>query len=279
MTLAHHMGTVAMLKAYMDESGVHDNSPVLTVAAYLGRPRAWEAWAKKWRVAKRPIKVFHAVDAANLSGEFKGWSAGERDGVVKKLLPVIAEADLVGLIVGIQMDEFRKAMAPHPELRALFASPYAACFQWLTQIIMNLQADVGSNERIGFVHETNDYQQEALEGFAWIKKYGNPQGSTIGLTFADKAKCTPLQAADILAYEGNKRMRDPGRPERRPWGILRSREALTAAHFGCENMHLLVEGLRKVKEGRISEINFDGDGWNRATGPWKTHPSLLQASE
>src|ERR1035438_8228002 len=129
MALADQDGAVAMLKAYMDESGVHDDSPVLTVAAYVGRPRAWESWAKKWRIAKRPIKVFHAVDAANLKGEFKGWLPTDRDDVVKRLLPVISEAEIAGVVIGIQMEEFRKAMAPHPSLSTLFASPYAACFQ------------------------------------------------------------------------------------------------------------------------------------------------------
>jgi hypothetical protein len=62
---------VAVLKAYMDESGVHDNSPVLTVAAYLGRPLVWQKWTRRWNVTKRPIKVFRATDAANLRGEFQ----------------------------------------------------------------------------------------------------------------------------------------------------------------------------------------------------------------
>ena len=275
MALADQDGEVAVLKVYLDESGIHDGSPVLTVAGYMARPRMWQAWTKKWNAAKRPIKVYHATDAANLRGEFKGWTHERVADLAKKLLPTIVDAELRGIVIGIQMDEFRKAMAGRPDLAEVFPSPYAACLQWLIQIIMNLQADVGRSERIAFVHECNDYRQAALESFDWIKRYGNPQKSPVGLLFSDKASMTPLQAADVLAYEGNKRMRDPDRPERRPWTILKP--WLIAAHYGRENMNLLVEGIEKAKEGRISEINLHGDGWNRAAGPWLTDPGLLRA--
>ena len=136
---------------------------------------------------------------------------------------------------------------------------------------MNLQADAGVSERISFIHECNDYRREALESFDWIKKYGNPQKSPIGLLFSDKESATPLQATDILAYEGNKRLRDPDRPERRPWMLLKP--WLIAAHYGRENMPELISGIEKAKQGKISEINLFGEGWNRAVGPWVTDPA------
>jgi hypothetical protein len=93
--LADKDGIVAVFKVYfkvyMDESGTHDHSPVLTVGAYFARPREWQAWTKRWNVAKRPIKIFHSVDCQNLHGEFEGWSPEERDRLVANLLPVIAE--------------------------------------------------------------------------------------------------------------------------------------------------------------------------------------------
>jgi hypothetical protein len=46
-----------------------------------------------------------------------------------------------------------------------------------------------------------------LDGFKWIKEHGNPLGTMIGLQFADKKDMVPLQAADILGYKGNKRLR------------------------------------------------------------------------
>jgi hypothetical protein len=264
MVLAEVDGQVIVLKVAMDESGVHDGSPVLTVAAYIGRPRQWQNWTKRWNVGKRPIKVFHAVDCQKLVGEFKGWTDTQRDDLVIRCLPVIAETDFPGVVVGIQMHEFEKAMKGRDDLRPLFGTPYTACFQWVVQIIMNFAIGASSRERIGFVHELNDYRQEALESFNWIKRNGNPLGTIIGLQFADKKDYVPLQAADILAYEGNKRLRDPNRRERRSWTALDPDQTrIFAAYYGRENMTDLISRLELIRDGRFSEIDL-GAGWKRA---------------
>lgn len=264
MALCEADGSVIVLKVAMDESGVHDDSPVLTVGAYVARPGQWRDWTQRWNATKRPIKVYHATDAANLKREFKNWTADERDDLAKRLLPVIAEANIPGVVVGIHMDEFRKAMAGRDDLRTMFGTPYAACFQWVVQIIMNFAHGAMSTERIAFVHEVNDYRHEALESFAWVKEHGNPLGTIIGLQFADKKDYVPLQAADILAYEGNKRLRDPGRPERRSWTALDpDKSRIFAAYYGRENMAGLIDRLEKIRDGRVSEIDL-GSGWQRA---------------
>jgi hypothetical protein len=162
------------------------------------------------------------------------------------------------------MQEFEKAIAARNDLRAIFGTPYAACFQWVVQIIMNFALGVLNTERIAFVHELNDYRQEALESFAWIKRHGNPLGNIIGLQFADKKDYVPLQAADILAYEGNKRLRDPGRPERRAWTALGpDKTRIFAAYYGRDNMEGLISRLEMIRDGRFSEIDLGSD-WKRA---------------
>jgi len=158
--LADSNGLVAVLKVYMDESGTHDHSPVVTVAAYVGRPREWQAWTKHWNIAKRPIKVFHAVDAQHLHNEFEGWSDTARDAVVKRVLSVIVESGFPGIVIGIHMDEFRRAFGDRPGLTDVFGTPYGACFQWVVQSLMFMQFKARSSERIALVHECNDYQQE-----------------------------------------------------------------------------------------------------------------------
>jgi hypothetical protein len=262
MALCENDGRVIVFKVAMDESGVHDDSPVLTVAAYIAKPREWQEWAKQWRVAKRPIKVFHAADAANLRGEFEGWSEEARDKLVIDLLGVINRSGIPGVVIGIHMDEFRKAMAGRHDLQRLFGTPYAACFQWVVQIFLNLAIRARNRDRIGFIHEVNDYRQEALDCFVWEKENVNAN-RIIGLQFATKEDYMPLQAADILAYEGNKRFRDPSRPERRPWRAINPDKRILAAHYGRENMGELIDRLEKVRDGKISEID-PGESWRRS---------------
>jgi hypothetical protein len=135
------MGAAIVIKIPIDESGVHEGSPVLTVAAYAARPKQWQQWTKRWNAAKRPIKVFHAVDCQNFAGEFKGWDAERREPLVIRLLGVIREAGIPGLVIGLHMEAFREAMADRGDLHAIFGSPYAACFQWLVQVFINCAID------------------------------------------------------------------------------------------------------------------------------------------
>jgi|GEM_PF-1023925 len=253
-------GIIVVLKAFIDESGTHDDSPVLTVAAYLGRQKEWRSWTKKWNKAKRPVKVFHATDAQNYCGEFKGWDETKLNNFVKGLLPVIAESDIPGIAIGIHMDAFREATKGREDLLEIFGTPYGACFQWLVQTILYLQARAESTEKIAFYHEVNQYKAEALAAFDHLKTYANPQGSILSLTFGGKDDYVPLQAADILAYEANKRLREPSRPERRAWTALAPSKKLIVLHYGRSNMAEMVSRLEKIRDGRIDEINL-GVGW------------------
>jgi hypothetical protein len=221
-----------MFKAFIDESGIHEGSPVLTVAAYLARQKVWRDWTKVWNVKKTPIRVCHAADAANLTGEFLGWTNEKVAEFAKKLLPLIADADMAGMVIGINMDEYRKAIADKPELAELLGNPYSACFHWIVQTIIELANKRESKERIAFIHETNDYRAETLNTFSWIKKYINRDDRVISLKFGSKQKYTPLQAADILAYEGNKRFRDADKPPRKAWKALKPDDNIKHIHFG-----------------------------------------------
>jgi hypothetical protein len=238
----------------MDESGIHDGSPVVTVAAYIGRPRDWLKWEKRWRAAKRPIGVFHSADAQHLRGEFEDWSASARDNLVRRILLVIVDAGFPGMVIGVHMDEYRRVMTGREDLAGAFGTVYGACFQWLIQTLLLLQARTGNREKITFVHERNDYEQEATQSFDYVRHYTNPQQTQLALMFGEKARHLPLQTADILAYEGNRRLRDPTRPERRPWTVLNPDRRIFHAHYGRDNMAELVRRLELLRDGRADEI-------------------------
>ena len=241
------------------ESGIHDGSPVLTVAAYQAKPKEWRDWTKKWNAAKRPIKVYHAVDAANLQGEFEGWTAAERDKLAAKLLPLIGEAQLAGVVIGIHMEEFRRAIASHPELKEIIGNPYGACFHWVAGTIIRLANRFDLNERTAFFHEVNDYQEDARQSFKWIGKNINSAARVISLTFGSKADFVPLQAADILAYEANKRFRDMSRKPRRAWSALNPKTNVTFGHYGKHNMDKLMEGLAGLRRDLLA-VGWEGKG-------------------
>lgn len=230
----------------MDESGVHSGASSVAVGAYFAKSCVWRNFTKEWNTAKRPIKVFHSTDCQHLRGEFKGWSKERRDDFVANLLRVIRDHHIAGLVIGIQMDDFRAALDNRPDLINAFGNPYGACVQWALSTVMQAAIDHNSDEPIQFVHEVNDYKGEALSVFDWLKSELRPH-NTVTLEFGGKSTYVPLQAADILAYEGSKFLRNPAGKPRRAWLALDpDRKRIVARRYGHENMPHLVSVLERM---------------------------------
>jgi len=249
---------VTLLKTYMDESGIHDGAPVVAVAGYISRPKHWRAWTKEWNKAKKPIKVFHATDCANFQGEFVGWDKDRRDAFVANLLPILPAHELAGIVIGIDMNTFTREVGKHPDLKRMFGEPYTACFQWAISIIMDIASQHGKGERMAFVHENNDYQADALRAFNYVEQQFNPRGIKMTMSFGAKEDHAPLQAADVLAYEGAKFVRNPTGQLRRAWVALDpDKSRIIVRRYGPDNMGVLIKTLTDYRQ-RLLAQGWDG---------------------
>jgi hypothetical protein len=256
---------VIMIKTFMDETGIHDDAEMVAVGGYLARPMAWRDWTKDWNTHKRkvppgrkPIKVFHSTDCANHKKEFEGWTKEERDPYVAQLLPVIREHELAGIVIGVNLLALAEAMRTHPELLEMFGTPYTACFQWAISIIMDFATGHGRGERMAFVHETNAFKGEALKAFDYVEKYLNPRKIPMTMAFGSKADYPPLQAADVLAYEGGKFLKNPKGTPRRAWTALDpDKNKIIARSYGKENMPKLIALLTNFRTKRLAS-GWDG---------------------
>jgi len=263
---------LAVLNLYLDESGVHDDSPVLTIGGYLGRPEQWADFTTTWNeiltsipasLGKTPLRTYHATDAQALRGEFADWTCEERDALAIPLIAAIADSKMPGVIFGLHLHDYNAAMEAHPDLKAMMQEPYGTVFNWTVGTLMNISNDHGNTEPLAVIHEQNSYRALALEQFDWMKKHANPYGSLTTLTFGDKLCYPPLQAADILAFEGNRRFRFVDGRERRAWTALdASRSRLVGGYYNRKNMPKMIDQLQKLRDGRISELD-QGSGWKR----------------
>src|SRR5258708_23489556 len=113
--LADRPGSVVVFRAFLDESGTHDGSPVLTVAGYVARPPAWRKWVPKWQHTLKPIEVFHSTECNRRSGEWAGWSQEDRNAKVKTLLPLVSGMDGVGLAICIVLKDVEEALSGRPD--------------------------------------------------------------------------------------------------------------------------------------------------------------------
>jgi hypothetical protein len=247
-----------VLKIAMDETGIHDDAEMVAVAGYISRPKIWRDWTKAWNIAKRPIKIVHAADCANLRGEFAGWDKDHRDDWVANLLPVIRNHELAGIVIGIQLQDFAAALKDYPELLMMFGTPYTACFQWAISIIVDYARDHGKGERMVFIHEVNDYRGECIKAFEYVKDKLNPRQIPMTLTFAAKEDYPPLQAADVLAYEGGKFLKNPtGTPRRAFTAIDPDKTRIIARRYGKDNMPELIRLLINFRAKLLAQ-GWDG---------------------
>jgi hypothetical protein len=78
----------------------------------------------------------------------------------------------------------------------------------MSKTLVDFNNKRGGKGRLAFFHEVNAYQGSAKNSFEFIKLNPKNTSQVMSLTFGGKDDYVPLQAADILAYEGNKRLRD-----------------------------------------------------------------------
>jgi len=253
-----------VLKTFLDETGIHDAATMVAVGGYVSKPKTWRAWTKDWNVAKRkvppgrrPIKIFHSTDCANFRGEFEGWVKEERDPYVARLLQVMRDHELAGVVIGINLSDLAAAMNGHRDLLEMFGTPYTACFQWVISTLVDLATKHGSAERMAFVHEVNGFKGEAMKAFEYVKKFRNPRVIQMTMKFGYKADYPPLQAADVLAYEGGKFLKNPtGR--RRAWPALDpNRDHIIARRYAKDNMPELIRRLTAFRKKLLAQ-GWDG---------------------
>jgi hypothetical protein len=151
------------------------------------------------------------------------------------------------------MDDFRSALKDQEELIEMIGNPYTCCFQWSVMSIMELANNHGKGERIKFIHEVNDFQGEAQKTFDYLRQSPGPKGTKMSLAFGTKAENPPLQAVDILAYEGGKFLKDPAGTPRRAWTALDPDNTRIIAHsHGKEQMPALIADLRTFREKSLA---------------------------
>jgi hypothetical protein len=92
---------LAMLEAYFDESGIHENAAICVIAGYFGYANHWRAQEKKWRKVLAdfsfPLEDVHATELV---------SSHRHQPMLKKLAEAIAKSSIYPISAGIVVDDF-----------------------------------------------------------------------------------------------------------------------------------------------------------------------------
>lgn len=252
LALAHKLELERLfliLTAYMDESGTHDGSPVMTMGAALGNVAQWRKFQTRFDRLKRDhkFKVFHAKEVSKRQGEFAGWTEMQSALLFRDLEKLIHESLM-----------FVNAFALTPEVYATYKtelhkkvrvdSKYGLAFR---VCLIDLISEVArrfdhhkkfSETRLHVVCESGHANAGAvLEIFSEIKKELKEGASLLGtITFADKNQCDPLAVSDSTAYS-----RYVEGPELS--SLLEPRSSASRRGAGLRLLHYTPDGIVQLK--------------------------------
>ena len=251
---------IMALGAYFDASG-NLNDPVFVIGGFLSTTERWEQFSFEWKalLAEWDLEYFHMTDFENGKGPYTEWDEGIRHERLDKLLTLIETHVIGSFLVSLSEVNFREVYGADakPEWRYFLAARH------LFWVVSQVDRDgndlrvysLGDTERIGWVFEAGD------QGIGTIDKmyrayYNNPilRGvfRLLSFTIGGKADYPPLQAADILAYEGFKhwprQYANQARPERYPSNRIGN-------NIPHSYLNLTVETLRAQYESRRNDID------------------------
>ncbi len=236
---------MTMLTAYFYESGTQAGSPAVVVAGYLAPNDQSRRFETEWQdiLADAGIQLFHMSQYESRHGPYKDWDDPKRKRVLERLIVATRNWTVIPVGAAVALVEFHNAFSTSPEL-----SPYAFCMLQCFARIGEWADTYKLSEPIAYVVESGagfnrdlDMLKQTLSGTEARKARYRFEA----LTVADKKNVTPLQAADMLAYEMYKEMVNfivPGKEIKQlRWSAIRALDGKPTDYCGyytAENLRM-----------------------------------------
>lgn len=207
-----------MLKAYFDESynqrtSRNPNGPrFFTVGCWLSTAGHWKRFEKKWgeALSKAGISAFHMNKYENRKQEYSGWKQDKRVSVLKSLHRAIRAHTIYGCSITLNCEDFDSLTSQNPKLKSYFGKSYYGFDVMACIMAMNEWCDdKGISGPIDYMFADLPKQGSSLDPmFRLLLKDPKLRSEyrLAGTWTKALARDVPaLQAADIIAYESNKR--------------------------------------------------------------------------
>jgi hypothetical protein len=210
-----------MLHAYLDDSGSHDQSPFLVLAGYFGSEAQWNKFDRRWRAVIEAVglREFHANRFwAHCAGrpipEYSGWDNQKCNQFISKLVEIIGSHRISPVSSTVVTQEW--SALPQDERAFLTGAGYddnatltssgAANKRFFVPFIWTVQSALrycNPGHTMHFSFDRNDLiSGYAADYFKYVKTLWAHRSPKLGdLSFVESEEASPIQAADLLAYE------------------------------------------------------------------------------
>jgi hypothetical protein len=261
--------------AYIDESY---DSNTFCVGGFMAPIDDWEkielAWKQRLDYENRksaeggfpPISRYHATDCANLKNEFNkqnGWNIDRQIRLSKKLCGIIASNAPIGIVIGGTTEDFKRNFpAEEKDLKRVM---YRFTFIMHLLVIADVMKQKFPDDRVTvYWDRSKEYGSIARAEFDGFVK--NPEVKDLARFFVTGAPlawedCVALQPADLMAYEGFKRVSDVKSGKDL---IRKSLEAMLGKKTPITVAAYTDEVLKKLTRLVVEEQERESALWHRA---------------
>jgi hypothetical protein len=192
---------VMIAEAFIDESGTHHGSPMMTVAGYLFKQAQARRFSRDWRktLDKYGLPAAHQTDCANGNGDYKKMSMDDRIAVGRLLIENIKRRTLYGFGVSVDPSAYERIVGRENNAPSCYAFALLHCFVLLSRWAKETSFD----GKITYVFEAGHGSQSEANRFldAILEQGSRLSGFYAGHAFLDKQQALELQAADMLAWQ------------------------------------------------------------------------------
>lgn len=175
---------ICMLKAYLDETGIHDPKNSCIIAGFLGNENQWARLDEEWKAGLGNRKFLHMKELQ--------WSKPDRiTALLARLGPIPEMCGLERIYGSVRGADYEDLVPDDPMLK-LIASPYMMAMQ---PCIIQTMKHIPANESVLFTFE----RQDRYSPLAPLPEAAN--GSRVVMVYVPKDATARTQPADYLAYE------------------------------------------------------------------------------
>jgi len=201
-----------MLVAYFDASRTERGRPYVAVSGCLAYEENWKLFQPAWQVIldREGLPFFHMTDFEAYQDKYKGWSTARHNSLLTDLVGIIVPWTDFAFGRGVAIDDWEHAQTQNDVLKPWSAFSY--CVNQCLHAIAIWANEHNCTGPIIYVFESGDgYDGELLRRKTEIESSRTSmlRFRWAGLHIMPKLAIapfplTPLQAADIWAFEARK---------------------------------------------------------------------------
>ena len=219
-----------MLYAYLDESGIHEASPIVMIGGFVAPLSLWANLEPEWNecLSNLGLTYFHASDCESRRKPYEHLDRPVRAALFAGLAEIIGKYKPMGVSVAVTRQFWNMAKTQWAGQRSVgqpdphegyFRDPYHLCFEFCMQQLSNWSKAEADGEPIALVFaKQKEYESNARQLFELYHSSARWSSSFVTIAFSEPRQVVALQAADLIVYEKTKRevlrVSDPDPPIR-----------------------------------------------------------------